>query len=229
MSTDMELLARAQTAECCVAELETGGGLLGLWWFLNDNPDQPMPPGASPCKQAIEAIQALRAEVEHLKHRLDTENPIIRGTALEWQAHALLREVSESDDADPILSAHAREYVNSTKHIDSNHPIAAALREGEEARVALARSEMEVALLKKELLSIEAERDRLAEIVERLPKTRDGVPVTPWMHLWVWTDDDGIQQDVAGALHADSYSAHEVTSTYSTRAAAEAARAKGGA
>ena len=127
------LRVAADALKARVAELETGGGLLGLWWFLNDNPDQPMPPGANPCKQAIEAIQALRAE-----------------------------------------------------------------------------------------------RDRLAEIVERLPKTRDGVPVTPWMHLWVWTDDDGIQQDVAGALHADSYNAHEVTSTYSTRAAAEAARAKGG-
>ncbi len=130
--TFKELLARAQTAECRVAELETDR--LVLWWFLSERDDQPMPPGANPHKQAIEAIQSLQAE-----------------------------------------------------------------------------------------------RDRLAEIVERLPKTRDGVPVTPWMHLWVWTDDDGIQQDVAGALHADSYSAHEVTSTYSTRAAAEAARAKGGA
>lgn len=53
-------------AEARVAELETGGGLLVLWWFLNDNPDQPMPPGASPCKQAIEAIQALRAERDRL-------------------------------------------------------------------------------------------------------------------------------------------------------------------
>ncbi len=61
-----QLLTRAQTAECRVAELETGGGLLGLWWFLNGNPDQPMPPGADPCKQAIEAIQALRAERDRL-------------------------------------------------------------------------------------------------------------------------------------------------------------------
>ncbi len=39
---------------------------LVLWWFLNDNPDQPMPPGANPAKQAIEAIQALRAERDRL-------------------------------------------------------------------------------------------------------------------------------------------------------------------
>ncbi len=60
------LRVAADAMKARVAELETGGGLLGLWWFLNGNPDQPMPPGADPCKQAIEAIQALRAERDRL-------------------------------------------------------------------------------------------------------------------------------------------------------------------
>ena len=139
--TFSELLARAQTTECRVAELETDR--LVLWWFLAERDDQPMPPGANPCKQAIEAIQALRAE-----------------------------------------------------------------------------------------------RDRLAEIVERLPKTADGVPVTPEQEVWV----------PAGVVSSDarSYRVVPVDSSlvgvveefsivfvsdncYSTRAAAEAARAKGGA
>ena len=35
------------------------------------------------------------------------------------------------------------------------------------------------------LCRVEAERDRLAAIVEQLPKTADGVPVVPGMALWI--------------------------------------------
>lgn len=41
-----------------------------------------------------------------------------------------------------------------------------------------------------EIEQLRAKRDRLAEIVERLPKTADGVPITPGMTAWWYTKDE---------------------------------------
>ena len=76
-----------------------------------------------------------------------------------------------------------------------------------------------------------SDRDqRVAElraVVERLPKTADGVPVVPRMRIWTWgavTDgsDCGIWHlDVRHVSYGDDYSRF-----YCTREAAEAARAE---
>ena len=67
------------------------------------------------------------------------------------------------------------------------------------------------------------DRNRLQAIVDRLPKTADGVPVTPSMELW-WVDGaSGISaygRESMPTIH------HYIEDTYSTREAAEAARAK---
>lgn len=75
-----------------------------------------------------------------------------------------------------------------------------------------------------------AEIERLRAIVERLPKTADGVPVTPGMAYWFeYMDTPG----EFGQLHASEiYNCNgDVvfnTYCYSTREAAEAARKAGG-
>jgi len=38
------------------------------------------------------------------------------------------------------------------------------------------------------IAELEAERDRLMDVVDKLPKTADGVPVVPGMHVWHCTN-----------------------------------------
>ena len=91
------------------------------------------------------------------------------------------------------------------------------------------------------IAELEAERDRLAAIVERLPRTADGVAVIAGDRAWtqdpelgatevvVTTDDDdepaGCYSIGFGVVQATAYVG--IPFCYSTRAAAEAA-AKGG-
>lgn len=67
------------------------------------------------------------------------------------------------------------------------------------------------------IAALTAERDRLAAVVERLPRTADGVPVTPGM--LVYSEFGSV------ALSAGPFGPFD--HLYSTRAAAEAAQ-KGG-
>jgi hypothetical protein len=81
--------------------------------------------------------------------------------------------------------------------------------------------------LARRLASVTAERDRLAEIVAKLPKTANGVPVVPGMDLWGWIERyDG----TPGAVHQQNWmtaKAEEIAKCYSTREAAEAAQRGG--
>lgn len=95
------------------------------------------------------------------------------------------------------------------------------------------------AALRERAEQAEAERDRLAGVVERLPKTADGVPVVPGQLIWptadYWIDgdDDGtplkyrlyvVDHDGSVLTEEDELS---VSKCYSTRAAAEAAKGVG--
>lgn len=72
--------------------------------------------------------------------------------------------------------------------------------------------------------------DRLQEIVDRLPKTADGVPITPWMPVWIICSS-GIASVRISWVSADQsrvgtnsgWSA-KPSDCYSTREAAEKAR-----
>lgn len=176
---------RAQTAECRVAELESER--LVLWFFLTDNPDQPMPPGANPCKQAIEVIQALRAEVTRLKDERDEALGLANSDSARLLLGMIRDQLCPKPDDDLVK------------------------------RVVYLRS-------------IEAERDRLAE---RLPVTADGVRVIQGDTVYDINGNECEYLEHCRGCECDrgvtSLSFDEIASHYSTRAAAEAARAKGGA
>ena len=66
----------------------------------------------------------------------------------------------------------------------------------------------------------DAEVARLRGIVDKLPKTADGVPVTPYMRVFYYSPVDGSICEGS----ADSFSMHTIHKTFSTREAAEAAK-----
>lgn len=67
------------------------------------------------------------------------------------------------------------------------------------------------------------------KVLGTLPMTADGVVVGEGASpLWIWTDDDGLQNDGTSRLHLDHYDDYPVEYAYSTHEAAEAARAKEG-
>lgn len=74
-------------------------------------------------------------------------------------------------------------------------------------------------------------RDRLAEaskrveglegVVSKLPKTADGVPITPGMGVWFPGDDEPTEVDPGvGMVYDDETYQHPAKSVYSTREAA---------
>lgn len=64
------------------------------------------------------------------------------------------------------------------------------------------------------------EIERLREIVDRLPKTADGVPIVPGMEVYVETDDDGLQCDEV-VVKLAAYDVHDLPEFwFSTEAAA---------
>jgi len=66
----------------------------------------------------------------------------------------------------------------------------------------------------------------ILETYRDMPKTADGVRVKPGQKVWVITADDGIQEDeITSELCL--YNAHPIDKTFSTREAAEAAKASG--
>jgi len=70
----------------------------------------------------------------------------------------------------------------------------------------------------------------IRKVLGTLPVTADGCVCGELVPLWVWTDDDGLQPDNSDRLFLADYNGHPVEYCYSTREAAEAARAaKGGA
>ena len=62
----------------------------------------------------------------------------------------------------------------------------------------------------------------LEAVVEKLPKTADGVPLVPGMAIWVWTDD-GLAEDVADNAYCCDHDLYPLHDTYSTEQAAHAA------
>lgn len=82
---------------------------------------------------------------------------------------------------------------------------------------------------------VECEIARLRAIVDKLPKTADGVPVVPWMRLFVPEFEGGVSEiSVVGTWEKRSTSSlplpvyHGERACYSTRSAAEAAARKEG-
>lgn len=87
---------------------------------------------------------------------------------------------------------------------------------------------------------LEAERERLEAIIDKLPKTADGVPVTPGLTVFYsygdivafpmrvqefseWCVMDGVATAFAEGRHEDVFHLFYTTECYSTREAAEAA------
>ena len=66
----------------------------------------------------------------------------------------------------------------------------------------------------------------ILETYRDMPKTADGVMVVPGQKVWVITADDGIQEDEITS-ELCFYNAHPIDKTFSTREAAEAAKASG--
>jgi hypothetical protein len=66
----------------------------------------------------------------------------------------------------------------------------------------------------------------ILETYRDLPNTADGVRVVPGQKVWVITADDGIQEDEITS-ELCFYNAHPIDKTFSTREAAEAAKASG--
>ena len=84
-------------------------------------------------------------------------------------------------------------------------------------------------LCRERVFDFEAEQlideiDRLRAIVDKLPKTADGVAMVPGDAIWVITDDMGIQADLVDEPRAEKYNAHLVSDCFSTEAAARAAK-----
>lgn len=61
---------------------------------------------------------------------------------------------------------------------------------------------------------------RAADLIEKLPRTADGVPVVPGMTVWSWFNGAGLSPIEIQYLRPDGI----YTLCYSTREAAEAAR-----
>jgi hypothetical protein len=62
--------------------------------------------------------------------------------------------------------------------------------------------------------------DRLQAIVDRLPKTADGVPIAPGASVWAWMGDAGIVETEIQRVGKGGW----FDACYSTREAAEKAR-----
>ena len=72
------------------------------------------------------------------------------------------------------------------------------------------------------LQEAEQKIERLQAIVDRLPKTADGVPIVPGMEVWSWMGDAGLMSTEITRIGKGGWFA----ACYSTREAAEKARAK---
>lgn len=75
-----------------------------------------------------------------------------------------------------------------------------------------------------DLINARAELAKLREIVDKLPKTADGVPIVPGMPLFFWTDDRELYEEKASPNPLENWE-QGPGDCYSTKAAALGARA----
>lgn len=191
--TFKELLTRAQTAECRVAELETDQFVLRF--FLTNNLDQPMPPGEDPVKQAIKTIQLLRAEVTQLKDERDEAVRLFNSDSARTLLEALRERLCPKPDDDLVKR------VTYLCGIETERDrLAEAVSNAYDSIIGTygeyPGTLKAIEQIQEECVHVSRESDRLAEIVANLPRCWrlnemgelvQDVPITFRTNYWyVW-------------------------------------------